>query len=139
MLFRLPYEVEFDIHGNSLKHHVEAVCVKILVNLGILAHKGQCGSVIASSLKGENGVHQLFDSLSEKVLNSVMEKFGIPEKERKYRLVFYFSGINSVVEKWIGGGCTESVPEIADLISMVILPVGEEEREMLRRIFSDVL
>ena len=83
-------------------------------------------------------VSAVFDSLSEKVLNSVMEKFGIPEKERKYRLVFYFSGINSVVEKWIGGGCTESVPEIADLISMVILPVGEEERAMLRRIFSDV-
>lgn len=84
-------------------------------------------------------VNAVFDSLCDKVLNTVMEKFGIPGKERKYRLVFYFSGINSVVEKWIGGGCTESLPEIADMISAIILPVGEQETEMLRRISSDRL
>ena len=52
----------------------------------------------------------LFTELFEPILN----RFGIPQKEQKYRIVFYLSGIHSVVLKWITEGFQEDVDYISN-------------------------
>ncbi len=64
--------------------------------------------------------HGKYKSLFEYVFNPILERFRYPEKERKYVMTFYLTGINSIVTSWMEGECAESPEEIAAVIKNCI-------------------
>jgi len=58
----------------------------------------------------------IFNIMYIRLFSPLMDKFYIPEKNRKYILKFYMAGINAIVITWLEQGCEESEEEIADLI-----------------------
>ena len=58
-----------------------------------------------------------FDGLFFHVLNPILERFNIPENERKYILRFYMGAILSVVNEWIKEDCKDSADLIVKIIS----------------------
>ena len=65
-----------------------------------------------------------FDGLFLHVLNPILERFDIPEYERKYILQFYIGGIMNVVNEWIREDCRDSVDLIGKIISDHIAEPG---------------
>lgn len=58
-----------------------------------------------------------FDRMYTHVLNPIMERFSVSEKEKKYLLSFYMNGILAVIKTWISGNCEDDIDYIVKIIS----------------------
>ncbi len=65
-----------------------------------------------SVLKTKEIAKQLYDDL----IQPILARFQIPEKERPYRLAFYLNGIGSVMMEWVKGGCQDDMEDIAHIV-----------------------
>ncbi len=63
-------------------------------------------------LTGEKNNKLLFHN----VLNPVLERFQVNERERPYILHFYIEGIMAIVKYWVACGCKEDVEQICKII-----------------------
>ena len=63
-------------------------------------------------LKNKYIVNRLYKILFEPILI----RFNVPEKERKYRMNFYLSGLGAVIMEWVKNDCKEDVEEIANIM-----------------------
>jgi len=69
-----------------------------------------------------NKYHSLFkiksmvSEMYNQLFSPLMEKFNIPEKNKKYILKFFMAGINAIIIAWLEQGCKESIEDMADLI-----------------------
>lgn len=66
--------------------------------------------------RSDEGERALFRML----IGPVMERFGVPAAERRYRAMFYLRGITGIVEEWLRGGCADSVEQMAAVIRSCI-------------------
>ncbi len=62
--------------------------------------------------RSDEGERALFRML----IGPVMERFGVPAAERRYRAMFYLRGITGIVEEWLRGGCADSVEQMIGVI-----------------------
>ncbi|MGN0316542.1 MAG: TetR/AcrR family transcriptional regulator [Lachnospira sp.] len=58
-----------------------------------------------------------YDRMFTYVLNPIMDRFSIAEKEKKYLLSFYMNGILAVIKTWISGNCEDDIDFIVRIIS----------------------
>jgi len=61
-------------------------------------------------------------SLYRYVLKPIFTRFGIPEGEQKYWLAYHISGIGSIINEWLKGGCAEPVEDIVRVIENCVRP-----------------
>lgn len=61
-------------------------------------------------------VEKHFEEIYTHVFEPILQRFGVPESERKYLLAYHISGAHAIITEWIKGGCTESTELIADFI-----------------------
>lgn len=71
---------------------------------------------------GAMGTEGNLARLLEHVVDPVLERFSIPERDRRYYALYHLSGINAVVSEWVGRGCADDVRHVADIISSCSLP-----------------
>lgn len=68
----------------------------------------------------------VFQRLYQDVIDPVLARFGVPERERRYRALFYLTGIAAIVQEWARNGCEDDVELVARLICGCVLPSGAE-------------
>lgn len=68
----------------------------------------------------------VFQRLCKDVIDPVLARFGVPERERSYRAVYYLTGIAAIVQEWARNGCEYDVELVARLICDCVLPSGAE-------------
>lgn len=68
------------------------------------------------------GLSAAYDRMCRYVLTPILERFGVPEKERKYRLAFSIQGLMAIITQWLKGDCADSVDEISSIMQKCILP-----------------
>lgn len=68
----------------------------------------------------------LLNNLSKYVIEPIMSKFGIPERDRKYWIVFGIKGITAIIELWIKNDCADDIEYIEKIIIDCIRPYGEK-------------
>lgn len=61
-------------------------------------------------------VNDMFDKMYFGIFEPVMNRFKIPEWERKYRVTFFINGIHSLIIQWIKNEFAEDIQQIANLI-----------------------
>ncbi len=64
-----------------------------------------------------------FQEAYQEIFEPILERYHVPQKERKYMLMFYVSGMHAVIIEWLKGGCEEDMEYIADLL-VKYTPVG---------------
>ncbi len=64
-----------------------------------------------------------FQEAYKEIFEPILERYHVPQKERKYMLMFYVSGMHAVIIEWLKGGCEEDMEYIADLL-VKYTPVG---------------
>ena len=53
-----------------------------------------------------------YAGLFRHVLSPVLERFGVPERQRPYLMAFYMHGLMAIVTRWLEDDCRESKEEI---------------------------
>lgn len=67
-----------------------------------------------------------FEMMFEHFFNPILTRFNYPEKQRKYVMLFYLSGIIAIVTEWLNGGCIESVQEISEIIKISVHGMNQD-------------
>lgn len=63
-----------------------------------------------------------FQRLFDHVIDPILARFSIPERDRRYYALFHLSGITAVVREWVGHGCADDIGHVAEVISSCVLP-----------------
>ena len=82
-------------------------------------HKKTFASVLNTPELYASG--KAYEQLSKLLFYPIMERFAIPEREQKYRLLFYIKGIMGIVEEWLRNDCEDSIEFISELIIKIVL------------------
>lgn len=72
-------------------------------------------------------VNDIFKSRYSEIYAPIMRRFGVGEREGKYRMTFYLNGMFAVISEWIKGGCVESPEDISEFIISSIFPKKQPE------------
>ncbi|MBQ2957441.1 MAG: TetR/AcrR family transcriptional regulator [Clostridia bacterium] len=62
-----------------------------------------------------------YSRLNELLFTPILDRFSLPEPDRKYTLSFYIHGIMGVISEWIRGGCETDIGRVSQLITGLIL------------------
>lgn len=57
-----------------------------------------------------------YNHLKYYILNPILDRFNIPEKEKSYLLSFYINGIMAIIKEWINMDCKDSINDIEEII-----------------------
>ena len=60
------------------------------------------------------------DRMYEEVIAPILDRYGVPARDRRYIMAFYINGLVAVMSEWLRGGCAESVEHIAKLIQQCV-------------------
>ncbi len=67
-------------------------------------------------------VNAIFQKRYTDVFAPVMHRFGMDEKEHRYRMAFYLNGLFAIITEWIKNGCADEITMLADLMARCVLP-----------------
>ena len=65
-----------------------------------------------SGMKAKNK----YNHLKDYILNPILDRFNIAEKEKNYLLTFYINGIMAIIKEWIDIDCKDSINDIENII-----------------------
>ena len=57
-----------------------------------------------------------YDQMFIHVLNPILDRFSVSEKEKKYLLSFYMNGIMAIIKTWLMGNCEDEIDFIVRMI-----------------------
>ena len=74
--------------------------------------------IFKTSFSNPNGMKatKRYNHLKHYILNPILERFNVDEKERKYLLAFYINGIMAIIKEWIDKDCENSIDDIENII-----------------------
>lgn len=62
----------------------------------------------------------------ENIYNPILDRFGYPEKDRNYVMMYYLNGILAIFLEWIKADCDKSADEVAEIISICIFGLNKD-------------
>ncbi len=57
-----------------------------------------------------------YSSLEKYIFVPILDRFKIPDSEKKYCISFYFKGISAIIEEWVKGDCQDSIEDMNKII-----------------------
>ena len=69
------------------------------------------------TLKFDDVHRQMF----ENIYNPVLDRFGIPDKNRHFVMMYYLNGIMAVISEWIKEDCISPIEDIIEIITGCVL------------------
>lgn len=61
-----------------------------------------------------------YAGLTRYVLLPILERYGVPERDRKYILAFHIRGLMAIVTEWLKDGCTDPIDYIVTVIQQCV-------------------
>jgi AcrR family transcriptional regulator len=74
-------------------------------------------------------VESQYSYIRKYVLNPIMNRFKIPQREQKYWACYYVNGIIAVIQEWIKDDCKEPVSFIEEIIINCVRPYDTEHNK----------
>lgn len=72
--------------------------------------------ILANKYQDLFSVRKTTTRLFKELFSPILDRFDVSEKEKKYIVSFYMSGIHKIISVWIEGGFEDSIEYVADLI-----------------------
>ena len=60
------------------------------------------------------------------VITPILERYGVPQEERAYRMAFSVQGLMAIITEWLRRDCADSVERIISIMQGCILPPREK-------------
>lgn len=107
--FYLHYETIADLLDESISY----------MNGKFLEYIKEHQRIFLTAMKRSNALRldDTYDRMFTHVLNPIMTRFSVSEKEKKYLLSFYMNGILAVIKTWIFGNCEDDIDFMVKIIS----------------------
>ena len=67
-----------------------------------------------------------YDRMFRHILAPILDRYGVPQKERRYIIAFHIHGIMAIISEWLKDDCADSIEYVADLIQRCVKRCKEE-------------
>ena len=67
-----------------------------------------------------------YDRMFRHILAPILDRYGVPQKERRYIMAFHIHGIMAIISEWLKDDCADSIEYVADLIQRCVKRCKEE-------------
>ena len=68
-----------------------------------------------------------YDRMFRHILAPILDRYGVPQKERRYIIAFHIHGIMAIISEWLKDDCADSIEYVADLIQRCVKRSKEEQ------------
>lgn len=59
---------------------------------------------------------EIYENMFGKIINPILDKFGVPQNERAYIMSFYLNGIAAIISQWLKDDCKMPIDNVIKLI-----------------------
>lgn len=71
------------------------------------------------------GLSDAYDRMCRHVFSPILERFGIPEADRAYRMAFYIHGLMAIIAQWLKADCADPIAHIIFIMQTCVMPSQE--------------
>lgn len=75
----------------------------------------------ATENAGALRLNEIYDRMFSNVFTPILERFEVPEQERKYIMAFYINGLMAIIAEWLNQDCSDSIDYIFTVIQKCIM------------------
>ena len=62
----------------------------------------------------------VYDRMYEEVIAPILDRYGVPARDRRYIMAFYINGLVAIMSEWLKNDCADSVEHIAKLMQQCL-------------------
>ena len=63
-----------------------------------------------------------YDRMFRHIFSPILERFQVPERDRRYLVWFYIHGLMAIIMEWINQDCADSMEHVISVIQRCVLP-----------------
>ena len=67
-----------------------------------------------------------YAGLFRHVIAPILDRYGVPERDRPYLMAFYLHGLMAIISQWLKNDCADPIEYITDMIRRCVKRRGEE-------------
>ena len=72
------------------------------------------------------GMDKSYDRMFRHVFTPILDRYGIPQQDRRYIMVFYIQGLMAIISEWLRNDCADSIAYVVDMIQRCVKRRREE-------------
>ena len=72
------------------------------------------------------GLSKSYDRMFRHIFTPILERYGVPEHDRTYLMVFYIHGLMAIVAEWLKADCADSVEDMAAMMQKCVMQYGKQ-------------
>lgn len=72
------------------------------------------------------GMDKSYDRMFRHVFTPILDRYGIPQQDRRYIMAFYIQGLMAIISEWLRNDCADSIAYVVDMIQRCVKRHREE-------------
>lgn len=72
------------------------------------------------------GMDKSYDRMFRHVFTPILDRYGIPQQDRRYIMAFYIQGLMAIISEWLRNDCADSIAYVVDMIQRCVKRRREE-------------
>ena len=73
------------------------------------------------------GMDKSYDRMFRHVFTPILDRYGIPQQDRRYIMAFYIQGLMAIISEWLRNDCADSIAYVVDMIQRCVKRRKEEQ------------
>ena len=72
------------------------------------------------------GMDKSYDRMFRHVFTPILDRYGIPQQDRRYIMAFYIQGLMAIISEWLRNDCADSIAYVVDMVQQCVKRRREE-------------
>lgn len=72
------------------------------------------------------GMDKSYDRMFCHVFTPILDRYGIPQQDRRYIMAFYIQGLMAIISEWLKNDCSDSIGYVVNMIQRCVKHRREE-------------
>lgn len=72
------------------------------------------------------GMDKSYDRMFRHVFTPILDRYGIPQQDRRYIMAFYIQGLMAIISEWLRNDCADSIAYVVNMIQRCVKRRREE-------------
>ena len=66
------------------------------------------------------GMDKSYDRMFRHVFTPILDRYGIPQQDRRYIMAFYIQGLMAIISEWLKNDCNDSIADVVNVIQQCV-------------------
>ena len=62
------------------------------------------------------GMDKSYDKMLQHVFTPILDRYGVPQRDRRYLMTFYIKGLMAIISEWLRDDCADPIAYVVEMI-----------------------